>query len=251
MGPWPWHPLLLSLSVAAAATFLALSVGGGGGVLLSRRRFVGRELVDALLCLPLTLPPTVLGYYLLVVLGRLSPLGRLWEAVLGQPLTFTPAAAVVAAMVHGVPSLIKASRAALEDVDPLLLRAAASLGASELRRTLTVALPVARRPIVAAAMLAFARALGDFGVTLMIAGDIPGYTQTASLAIYDAVQAGRQGQALGLVATLSAIALVILYVTNRLSTRAQDTPEVRKAAGRDPAPAPPAPPPLPPLDDRR
>lgn len=219
MGPWPWHPLLLSLWVAAVATAGSLLFGVAGGALLSRRRFVGRDLLDAVLCLPLTLPPTVLGYYLLVVLGRLSPLGRLWEALFGQPLTFTPTAAVIAAMVHGVPSILKASRAALEDVDPLLLRAAASLGASEPRRLLTVALPVAQRPIMAAAMLAFARALGDFGVTLMIAGDIPGYTQTASLAIYDAVQAGREAQALGLVAALSLIALTLLYLTNRLSNR--------------------------------
>ena len=219
MGPWPWHPLLLSLWVAAVATAGSLLFGVAGGALLARRRFVGRDLLDAVLCLPLTLPPTVLGYYLLVVLGRLSPLGRLWEALFGQPLTFTPTAAVIAAMVHGVPSILKASRAALEDVDPLLLRAAASLGASEPRRLLTVALPVAQRPILAAAMLAFARALGDFGVTLMIAGDIPGYTQTASLAIYDAVQAGREGQALGLVAALSLIALTLLYLTNRLSNR--------------------------------
>lgn len=219
MGPWPWHPLLLSLWVAAVATAGSLLFGVAGGALLSRRRFVGRDLLDAVLCLPLTLPPTVLGYYLLVVLGRLSPLGRVWEALFGQPLTFTPTAAVIAAMVHGVPSILKASRAALEDVDPLLLRAAASLGASEPRRLLTVALPVAQRPIMAAAMLAFARALGDFGVTLMIAGDIPGYTQTASLAIYDAVQAGREGQALGLVAALSLIALTLLYLTNRLSNR--------------------------------
>lgn len=219
MGPWPWHPLLLSLWVAAVATAGSLLFGVAGGALLARRRFVGRDLLDAVLCLPLTLPPTVLGYYLLVALGRLSPLGRVWEALFGQPLTFTPTAAVLAAMVHGVPSILKASRAAIEDVDPLLLRAAASLGASEPRRLLTVALPVARRPILAAAMLAFARALGDFGVTLMIAGDIPGYTQTASLAIYDAVQAGREGQALGLVAALSLIALTILYLTNRLSDR--------------------------------
>ena len=219
MGPWPWHPLLLSLWVAAVATAGSLLFGVAGGALLARRRFVGRDLLDAVLCLPLTLPPTVLGYYLRVVLGRLSPLGRLWEALFGQPLTFTPTAAVIAAMVHGVPSILKASRAALEDVDPLLLRAAASLGASEPRRLLTVALPVAQRPILAAAMLAFARALGDFGVTLMIAGDIPGYTQTASLAIYDAVQAGREAQALGLVAALSLIALTLLYLTNRLSNR--------------------------------
>ncbi len=221
-GIWqnsPAHPLWLSLGVAATATLLSLILGVTGGALLARRRFLGRELLDALLCLPLTLPPTVLGYYLLVLLGRHSPLGRGFEALFGAPLTFTPTAAVVAAMVHAVPSLLKASRAALEDVDPLLLRAAASLGASELRRLLTIALPVARRPIWAATMLAFARALGDFGVTLMIAGDIPGHTQTAALAIYDAVQGGRDAQALWLSLILSLVALAILYLTNRLSAR--------------------------------
>lgn len=230
----PAHPLLLSLTVAATATLLSLVVGVAIGAALARRRFAGRELLDAVLCLPLTLPPTVLGYYLLVLLGRHSALGRLFEALFGSPLTFTPTAAVVAAMVHAVPSLLKASRAALEDVDPLLLRAAASLGASEIRRLLTVALPVAKRPILAATMLAFARALGDFGVTLMIAGDIPGYTQTASLAIYDAVQGGQDERALGLALLLSLIALVVLYLTNRLSDRgaARRTPphDARDAA---------------------
>lgn len=230
-GSGPAQSLWLSLWVATTATLLSLILGVAGGALLARRRFPGRELVDALFCLPLTLPPTVLGYYLLVLLGRHSPLGRLFEALFGAPLTFTPKAAVVAAMVHGVPSLIKACRAALQDVDPLLLRAAASLGASELRRLWTVALPVARRPILAAAMLAFARALGDFGVTLMIAGDIPGYTQTAALSIYDAVQGGHDAQALRLALVLSGIALSLLYLTNRLSER--------PPAGSSVAPPPP------------
>ena len=212
------------------ATGASLILGVAIGALLARRRFPGRELLDALLCLPLTLPPTVLGYYLLVLLGRRSGLGQLVEELIGTPLTFTPAAAVVAAMVHGVPSLIKASRAALEEVDPVYLRAAASLGAGELRRLLTVALPLSRRQLLSATMLAFARALGDFGVTLMIAGDIPGYTQTAALAIYDATQGGHEAQALGLVAALSAMALSILYAVNRLATsqRGQGT-----AAGPD------------------
>ncbi len=216
MAPF-FYPLALSLAVALIAT--AISVFGGVAVaaLLARRRFAGRELVDAVLSLPLVLPPTVLGYYLLVLLGRHSPLGRLFEALTGTPLTFTPTGAVVAAMVHALPAIIKSSRAALEEVDPLLLRAAASLGAGELRTLLLVSLPVCRRQILAATMLAFTRSLGDFGVTLMVAGDIPGYTQTAALAIYDAVQAGRERDALSLIIILSVISLAILYAVNRLS----------------------------------
>lgn len=214
-----WHPLALSFGVALVATASSLVLGIAGAALLARRRFVGRELVDAALSLPLVLPPTVLGYYLLVLLGRTSPLGRLFEAVTGTPLTFTPSGAVVAAMVHALPAITKSTRAALQEVDPLLHRAAASLGAGELRTLWLVALPVCRGQILAATMLAFARALGDFGVTLMIAGDIPGYTQTAALAIYDAVQAGREHDALALILILSALSLTTLYLVNRLSAR--------------------------------
>ena len=215
------YPLGLSFTVATIATLLALLIGVPLAALLARR-FFGRDLVDALLCLPLVLPPTVLGYYLLVLLSRHSLLGRAFEALFGAPLTFTPAAAVVAAMVHALPYLIKSGRAAIEDVDPLLLRAAASLGAGPWRTLWTVTLPQCRRPLLAATLLAFARALGDFGVTLMIAGDIPGYTQTAGLAIYDAVQAGRDRDALGFVAVLSAISLAVMYIGNKLAPAAHE-----------------------------
>lgn len=218
----PLYALGLSLAVAASATLLSLLVALPIAALLARRRFFGRDLVDAVVCLPLVLPPTVLGYYLLVLLSRGSLLGRAFTALFGGPLTFTPAAAVVAAMVHALPYIIKSGRAALEDVDPLLLRAAASLGAGPWRSFYTVELPQCRRQLLAATLLAFARSLGDFGVTLMIAGDIPGYTQTASLAIYDAVQAGRDGDALGLAAVLSAISLAVLYVGNKLTPAAHE-----------------------------
>jgi molybdate transport system permease protein len=218
----PLYPLGLSFVVATLATILSLALGLPVAALLARRRFFGRDLIDAVVCLPLVLPPTVLGYYLLVLLSRHGPLGHLFEALFGGPLTFTPTAAVVAAMVHAVPYIIKQGRAALQDVDPLLMRAAASLGAGPLRTLFTVMLPQCRRPLLAAALLAFARALGDFGVTLMIAGDIPGYTQTAGLAIYDAVQAGRDRDALGLVAVLSAVSLAVLYVGNKLTPAAHE-----------------------------
>jgi molybdate transport system permease protein len=223
-------PLVLSFAVATLATTLSLVLGvmvacllfhvGQTGALQHRPTRVRLvEFLDSLLSLPLVLPPTVLGYYLLTLLGRHSPLGRVFEAITGAPLTFTPTAAVIAVTVSALPAIARSTRAALKEVDPLYFRAAASLGASAWRALWTVGLPLCRKQVAAAAMLAFARALGDFGVTLMVAGDIPGYTQTASLAVYDAVQAGREQDALRLIAPLSLIALLLMYGVGRLQER--------------------------------
>jgi molybdate transport system permease protein len=214
-----WFPLWLSLRVAALSTALALAAGLWVAYLLANRTFRGKEALDAAVTLPLVLPPTVLGYYLLVVLGRLSPIGKLYEAVFGSPLVFTWQAAVVAAFFHSAPLLIKAARAALESVDRDYERAARTLGASEWRVFWQVTLPLARRTVLAAVVLAFARALGDFGVTIMIAGNIPGRTQTVAVAIYDAVEAGNGALARILVVVVSAVALLILSVANRLNSR--------------------------------
>lgn len=213
-----WFPLWLSLRVAAISTAIALASGLWLAWVLANRSFRGREIVDAAVTLPLVLPPTVLGYYLLVVLGRHSPVGQLYEWMFGAPLVFSWQAAVVAALFHSLPLLVKSARAAFESVDRSYERAARNLGASELRLFLRVTLPLARRSILAAAALAFARSLGDFGVTLMIAGNIPGRTQTMALAIYDAVEAGKGNVALILVLIISAVALVVLAVANRLTT---------------------------------
>jgi molybdate transport system permease protein len=177
--------------------------------------------LDALITMPMVLPPTVLGYYLLIVLGRQSVLGRAYEALTGSPIVFTRTGAIVAAMFGALPLVTKSARAAMEDVDPTLVAAARSLGATPLRAFLTITLPLARGGIAAGATLGFARALGDFGVTLMLAGNIPGLTRTASLAIYDAVQANRESEALGMVLVLSALAVVTLYGVNRLQSRAR------------------------------
>lgn len=210
------QPVGLTLTLALIVTALLLVIGSPIAWWLSRSRSVWKAPVAAVVSLPLVLPPTVLGYYLLTLLGRHSPLGRAFERLTGQPLTFTPTAAVLAAMVSALPAIARSTRAALREVDPLYFRAAASLGATPWRAVLTVGLPLSRRQIAAAAMLAFARALGDFGVTLMVAGNIPGYTQTAALAVYDAVQAGRETDALSLIVPLSGIALAVLYVVGRL-----------------------------------
>jgi molybdate transport system permease protein len=214
-------PLALSFQVAALATAIAAIVGIAVATLLANVRFPGRDFVDVLVTAPLTLPPTVLGYYLLVAIGRRSAIGHAFEAAFGTSIVFTRTGAVVAAAVGGLPLVVKSARAALEAVDGTLIAAARTLGATAARAFFTVQLPLAARGVVAAVMLAFARSLGDFGITLMVAGDIPGETQTASLAIYDAIQEHRDRAALGMVATLTAVAIAILYGVNKL-TRGRD-----------------------------
>jgi len=213
-------PLWLSLGIALASTLIAGSVGVAlAAALATRRRFVGREAVDALVTAPLVVPPTVLGYYVLTLLGASSPLGRAIESLFGAPIVFTRAGAVLAATIGALPLVVKTARAALEGVDPTLVDVARTLGARPLRAFFAVRLPLAGRGVVAALTLAFARALGDFGLTLMVAGDIPGRTRTASLAIYDALAAGREAEAAGLVAVLTAVGIVALYGVNRLTRR--------------------------------
>ena len=211
--------LSLSFQVAAVATLLAAVFGVLFAEALSRRPFPGRDLVDVLITAPMVLPPTVLGYYLLVLIGRSSAIGRAFEAATGTSIVFTTTGAIVAALVGAFPIVVKSSRAALEAVDSDLLRAARTLGAGPVRTFLTVRLPLAQRGIVAAVMLAFAKSLGDFGVTLMIAGNIPGRTQTAALAIYDAIQSQRDEEAVAMVVILTGTALVTLYVVNKLTHR--------------------------------
>src|ERR1051326_2978986 len=213
-----WFPLWLSLRVALLSTAIAVAAGLWIAYLLANRDFRGKEALDAAVTLPLVLPPTVLGYYLLVVIGRASPLGKIWENLFGSPLVFTWKAAVIAALLHSFPLLVKSARAALESVDRSCERAARTLGASEWKLFWRVTLPLARRSILAATALAFARSLGDFGVTLMIAGNIPGRTQTVALAIYDAVEGGKANVALTLVLIISAAALLVIAAANRLTT---------------------------------
>ncbi len=215
-------PLALSLQIATAATLVAAVAGIGLATLLANARFPGRDLLDVLVTAPIVLPPTVLGYYLLVSVGRRSLVGHAFEAVFGSPIVFTRTGAVLAATVGALPLVVKSGRAALESVDGTLVRAARTLGASPSRAFLTVQLPLAARGVLAALMLAFARSLGDFGMTLMVAGDIPGETQTASLAIYDAIQEHRDRAALAMVVTLTAIAIGILYSVNKLTATSGD-----------------------------
>jgi molybdate transport system permease protein len=210
-----WFPIRLSFLVATAATLVALAIGAGIAWILARKRFPGRDVVDAIVTLPLVLPPTVLGYYLLVLLGTRSWFGGFLYNRFGIRLTFTVTAAVIAATIHAFPLVTKSLRAAFEAVDLQLEAAARTLGMNGWRIFFRVTLPLAWRGVLAATALAFARALGDFGVTIMIAGNIPGKTQTASVAIYDAVQAGRDNEAFTLSVIVSVIAAVMLYFINR------------------------------------
>ncbi len=213
-----WTAIALSVKLAALVCAILLVIALPLAYWLTFSRWRGAFVVESIVALPLVLPPTVLGYYLLVVLGRNSPVGQAYEWLFGAPLVFSWQAAVVAALFHSTPLLVKSARAAFESVDRSYERAARNLGASELRLFWRVTLPLARRSILAAGALAFARSLGDFGVTLMIAGNIPGRTQTVAIAIYDAVEAGNGAAARVLVIIVSVIALVILSVANRLTT---------------------------------
>jgi molybdate transport system permease protein len=209
-------PLGLSLRVAGAATVLALLAGVPLAWLLARRRFPGRDLLGVLVLLPMVLPPTVLGYYLLLLVGRQGPLGRGVEALGLGRIVFTPTAAVIAAFVACLPFLVRAAQSGFEQVDRTYEEAARTLGRAEWSIFLTVTVPLAWRGIAAGLALAFARAMGEFGATLMVAGNIPGRTQTASVAIYDAVQAGRMGQAHLLAILLSLATAVVLLLLTRL-----------------------------------
>jgi molybdate transport system permease protein len=216
-----WFPLWLSLRVAAFATLFVLLFGTFAAYWLSHKTFRGKALVDSLITLPLVLPPTVLGYYLLVLIGRTSPFGHIYEAVFGQPLVFTWQAAVVAAILHSAPIYIKAARVILEGVDYRYEWVAHSLGASEWRTFWRVTLPLAWRGLSSLASLSFARSLGDFGATIMVAGNIPGRTQTLSVAIFDAAESGNGRLARILVLVVSATALALLWTSGVVSKPAE------------------------------
>jgi molybdate transport system permease protein len=214
-----WFPLWLSVRVSLAATAVAAVVGVSLAYLLAKGRFRGRGLLEAVVTIPIVLPPTVLGYYLLTTLGVNSPIGQAWESVFGQPLVFTPTAAVIAASISALPFVVRAGRAAIEEVDPRHEAALRAAGYPEWRVATLVTLPMARRGLLAGIALGFARALGDFGATVMVAGNIPGRTQTLPIAVYDAVQAGNDSTARTGAIVLAAIAVVVLLTVTHLSTR--------------------------------
>lgn len=209
-------PLLLTLKVALLATFFSSLAGVAGATFMSRARFRGGGWLDAALTLPLVLPPTVLGYYLIVLLGRNGWLGRLLYEGLGISLMFTWQGAVIASAAVSFPLVFKSARAALESVNHDLEKAARTLGSSEIGVILRISLPLAWRGILAGIMLAFARAMGEFGATLMIAGNLPGKTQPLSLAVYEAVQAGNDNLAATLVLITSLVCVLVLVSSGKV-----------------------------------
>lgn len=218
-----WTALSLSLKVAFCATLLNLLLGTAAGFALARGRFPGRDLLDTVLTLPMVLPPTVLGYYLLVLFGRNGWIGGRLQEWFGINLIFTWQGAVLAAAVVTFPLVFKPARAAFEGVNPQLEQAARVLGLSGGAVFWRVTLPLAWRGLLAGLLLAFARALGEFGATLMIAGSIPGQTQTLSIAVYEAVQAGNDGLAGQLVLLISAVCIAVLWTTARLAKAKERT----------------------------
>lgn len=206
--------LVLSLEVTAVATILVVLCGTALGLLLARVRFPGSLLLEAVVMLPLVLPPTVVGYYLLRFLGSGGPV----KGILGVDLVFTWGAAVIASAVVALPLMVLAAKAAVAGVDPSLESAARTLGSSEPAVFLRVTLPLARRGLLAGAVLSAARALGEFGATLMVAGSIPGRTQTLPLFVYDAVQNQEYRLADLVVVLLTALSLVSLVVVRRLDS---------------------------------
>ncbi|MEZ5428066.1 MAG: molybdate ABC transporter permease subunit [Pyrinomonadaceae bacterium] len=212
-----WSALKLSFLVVFFATLIVGVLGLAFAFLLAKRRFRGRELLDAVLTMPLVLPPTVTGYYLIVLLGRRGLLGGYIYDLTGWSFVFTWQGAVVAAVIVSLPLMIRASRASIESVNPNYEIASYTLGKSELETFFRITLPLARRGVLAGLILSFARALGEFGATLMIAGNIPGKTQTMPLAIYEAVASGddRRAQVLALILTVVSVAAV--YLTNKIS----------------------------------
>jgi molybdate transport system permease protein len=209
-------PLLLTLKVACWATLFATASGVLVAYAIARLRFPGRDWLDAAMTLPMVMPPTVLGYYILVLVGRRGPIGSWLDAAFGITLIFTWQGAVIASTLVAFPLVYKAAATAFEGVDQQFEQAARVLGKSEWAVFLRVTLPLAWRGILAGSMLGFARALGEFGATLMVAGNIPGRTQTLSIAIYDAVEAGRDEVANFLVIVTSVVCITILVASGKL-----------------------------------
>ncbi|HEX8286689.1 MAG TPA: molybdate ABC transporter permease subunit [Pyrinomonadaceae bacterium] len=212
-----WESLKLSLLVVGCATVIVGIVGLIFAFLFAKYEFRGKELLDAVLTMPLVLPPTVTGYYLIVLLGRRGLIGGYIYDLTGWTIVFTWQGAVVAAVIVSLPLMIKAARASIESVNPDYEIASYTLGKSKIETFLKITLPLAKRGIFAGLVLSFARALGEFGATLMIAGNIPGKTQTMPLAIYEAVASGDEQKAQILAVILTVISIAAVYLTNKIS----------------------------------
>jgi molybdate transport system permease protein len=212
-----WQAFRVSIVVVTIATALIAVAGTAFGWLLAKRAFRGKELLDALLTFPMVLPPTVTGYYLILLLGRRGPVGKPLHEITGITVMFTLGAAVIASFVIALPIMVKSARAAIESIDPRYEIASYTLGKGKLSTFFRITLPLAGRGIGAGIVLSFARAFGEFGATLMLAGNIPGRTQTMPLAIFEAVISGEDELAMWLAAILTGISVVVVFLTNLLA----------------------------------
>lgn len=213
--------LKISLAVVSISTILIGLIGTTFGYILARRHFWGKDLLDAVLTLPMVLPPTVTGYYLILILGRKGFLGKPLFALTGWSVTFTWGAAIIAATVIALPLMVKSARAAIESVNPEYEIASRIMGKGEWETFFRITLPLASRGLLAGLVLSFARAFGEFGATLMLAGNIQGRTQTMPLAIYEAVVSGEDARAQWLAVILTIISVTVVYLTSRLSRPAK------------------------------
>jgi molybdate transport system permease protein len=207
-----------SALMALLGTALALPIGVGAGWLFARYRFRGRSVLETLITLPLVMPPVATGLLLLRAFGRRSPLGRALDAV-GIEIVFTWKAVVIAMAVMSLPIILLTAKAGFEQLNPRFEQMAATLGARPLRILWTISLPLASRSLVAAALLGFARALGEFGATIMVAGGIPGQTETLSVAIYRLTEVGREDDAMVLLGLSVALAFAAMFVSNHVLRR--------------------------------
>jgi molybdate transport system permease protein len=211
-----WHSMYLSLLVALSATALTTVVGGNIAYFLATRRFRGKALVEVLIALPIILPPTVTGFYLIILFGRRGFIGQIFEWVFNTSVMFTVTACVIASFVVALPLMVRATQAAFESLDRSMIDTAYTLGYSEFETAWRVVIPLSRHGILAGVVLAFARAIGEFGATLMLAGNIPGRTDTMPLAIYGAVMSGNWEQANLMVIVLTAVSCFFLYAAKYL-----------------------------------
>ena len=213
--------ILLTLQIAVVATVINLPIAIGLSWLIVKRQVRGSFLLDVLVSLPLALPPVVSGYFLLLLLGREGPVGSLIRDILGVDIVFTWVAAALASAVVSFPLMARGVMTAIEGVDERLERSARSLGAGALRVAFTITLPLAYRGIMAGVLLGFVRALSEFGATIVVAGNIPGRTQTLPLAIFEKVQLGRDADALRLVGVSIALAVATILVHNWLLSKSR------------------------------
>ena len=214
-----WTALWLSLRLAAITVLFLLPIGIALGRLLAYRDFAGKGLVEALVAMPLVLPPTVFGYYLLVAFGAASPLGQLWESLFGHQLVFTFEGLLVASIIFNLPFAIQPMQRGFEAIPPEVREAAACCGMTPWQALLRVELPLAWPGILTAMVLSFAHTLGEFGIVLMVGGSIPGETKTIAISIYDRVQAFDDAAAGQMSAMLLALSLVVIALTFAFSRR--------------------------------